>query len=451
MYVVMSGAGEVGYHVARALRLEGHDVAVIERSKSVLEKVTDLDAMLIHGNGASLDSLEQANIRKADVFIGASGSDEANMIGCGLAKSFGVKTVARITDETYLDEVVSYKYKSIGIDVAVCPELVAATKVANLLRAPALASADIFAQGQIAMVESKVLASSPIAGKTLSEIKPPPGINIVAIFHGEEIVIPRGHDVLVGGDRILMAVLSPEAMKEAEEALGLRPGNRTGRMRRLVIAGGTRIGIRLARLLEKHMEVVIIEKDKERAQEAFEKVKDTLVINGDATDLAVLRGESVETADAFVGADRVEEYNILAALVAKKLGVRNTVAFINQPQLKSLVEDTGIDLALTVRQATVSSILQWTLRMDALDLALLGGGAVQVLEVRVNEASKLAGKPLKKLDFPHSSIIGAIVRGDDVLIPRGSDEIRAGDRLIVVALTEAVPRIERLLRGGRAE
>ncbi len=450
MYVVLSGAGEVGHHVAKALRLEGHDVAIIEKSKAVLDTITDLDALLIQGNGASQISLEQANIARADVFIGASGSDEANMIGCGIAKSYGVKTVARITDETYLDEVVSHRYQSIGIDVAVCPELVAATKVANLLRAPALASADILAQGQIAMVESKVLANSPIDGKTLSQIKPPSGINIVTIFHGEEIIIPRGKDTLHAGDRILMAVLTPEAMKEAEDKLGLRAGSRTGKMRKVVIAGGTRIGVRLARLLEKHMEVVIIEKDKIRAQEAFEKVKDTLVITGDATDLAVLRGEGIETADAFVGAERVEEYNILSCLVAKKLGVRNTIAFINQPQLKNLVEDIGIDLALTVRQTTVSSLLQWTLKMDAVDMALVGGGEVQVIDVRVRVGSKIAGKALRKIEFPRSSIVGAIIRGNDVLIPRGDDEVRENDRLIIVALTEAIPRVERVLRGGSA-
>ena len=446
MYIVMSGAGEVGHHVAKALRLEGHDVAIIEKSKAVLDTITDLDALLIQGNGASQLSLEQANIQRADVFIGASGSDEANMIGCGIAKSYGVKTVARITDETYLDEVVSHRYQSIGIDVAVCPELVAATKVANLLRAPALASADILAQGQIAMVESKVLPNSPIDGKTLSQIKPPSGVNIVTIFHGEEIIIPRGHDVLHSGDRILMAVLTPEAMKEAEVKLGLRAGNRTGKLRKLVIAGGTRIGVRLARLLEKHMEVVIIEKDRARAQEAFEKVKDSLVITGDATDLGVLRGEGIETADAFVGADRVEEYNILSCLVAKKLGVRNTIAFINQPQLKNLVEDIGIDLALTVRQTTVSSLLQWTLRMDAVDLALVGGGEVQVLDVRIKAGSKLVGKTLKKIDFPRSSTVGAIIRKEDVLIPRGDDEVKEGDRLIIVALTEAIAKLETILR-----
>jgi trk system potassium uptake protein len=446
MYVVLSGAGEVGHHVAKALRLEGHDVAIIEKSKAVLDTITDVDALLIQGNGASQLALEQANIQRADVFIGASGSDEANMIGCGIAKSYGVKTVARITDETYLDEVASHKYQSIGIDVAVCPELVAATKVANLLRAPALASADILAQGQIAMVESKVLPDSPVDGKSLSQIKPPAGINIVALFHGEEIIIPRGKDVLHAGDRILMAVLTPEAMKEAEEKLGLKAGTRTGRMKKVVIAGGTRIGVRLARLLEKHMQVVIIEKDRARAQEAFEKVKDSLVITGDATDLAVMRGEGVETADAFVGAERVEEYNILSCLVAKKLGVRSAIAFINQPQLRNLVEDIGIDLALTVRQATVSSLLQWTLRMDAVDMALIGGGEIQVVDVRVKANSKLAGKTLRKIDFPRSSTVGAIIRGEDVIIPRGDDEVLEGDRLIVVALTEAIPKLEAILR-----
>lgn len=446
MYVVVSGGGEVGYHVAKALRREGHDVALIERSKSVLEQINDLDALLIHGNGASLQSLEQADIKKADVFIAASGSDEANMIGCGLAKSFGVRTVARISDETYLDEVVSTKYKVIGIDVAVCPELVAATKVANLLRAPALASAEIFAQGQVAMIEAKVQGDSPVAGKTLGEIKPPPGVNIVMLLHAETIVIPRGDDVLQAGDRILMAVLTPEAMRDAEATLGLKRGARTGKMKRLVIAGATRIGIRLARLLEPHMEIVLIEKNRERAQEAFERVKNTLVITGDATDLAVLRGEGIESADAFVGADRVEEYNILACLLAKKLGVRNAVAFVNQPQLKPLVEDIGVDLALTVRQATVGSLLQWTLRMDAVDMALLGGGEAQVLEIRVKPNSRFAGKKIRKLDLPQQSRIAAIVRGDQVILPTGEDEVRGGDQVILVALTQAIPRIERALR-----
>lgn len=446
MYVVITGAGEVGHQVAKALRVEGHNVAIVDPRKAALEAVKDLDILLIQGNGASLDYLEQAGVKKADLFVGASGDDEVNMVGCSIAKSFGASTIARINNPSYLDETVSFKYKNIGVDVAVCPELVAAQKVANLLRAPALASAEIFAQGRVAVVECKLETDSVAQGKTLSEAKPPSGVNVVAILRGEQVLIPRGEDVLEAGDRLLLAALSPTALKEAEDALGLRPGKRTGRMRRLVIAGGDRIGVRLARLLEDQMEVVIIEKNKEKATEAFERVRNTLVVTGDATDMSVLRGESVDTADAFIGADKVEEYNILACLVAKKLGVRNTIAFVNQPPLKSVVEDIGIDLALTIRQATVSSLLQWCTQMDTVDLALVAGGEAQVLELVVKPDSKIQGKSLKKADFPRSSLVGAIVRGDDTLLPRGDDVIQVGDRLVVFALTEAVPRLERLLR-----
>ncbi len=446
MYIVISGAGEVGFHVAKALRAEGHNIALIEQNKQVLEQIQDLDALLVQGSGASLDYLEQAGIQKADIFIGATGHDEANMVGCAIAKTFGASTIARINDPSYLDQTVSFKYRSAGVDVAVCPELVAAQKIANLLRAPAMASAEIFAQGRVAVVESKLLPDSPAAGQKLSILKPPPGVNIVAIIRGDEVIIPRGEDALQLGDRVLMCVLTPSALKEAEDQLGLRPGKETGRMRRVVIAGAARIGVRLARLLEEQVETVIIEKNKELATSAFEQLENTLVITGDATDIGILKGEGVETADAFVGADAVEEYNILACLIAKRLGVRHTVAFINQVPLKPLAEEIGVDLALTIRQATVSSLLRWTYQMDALDVALVAGGEAQVVEIRVKAGGKIAGKPLRKLDLPRNSIVGAIVRGDTTILPRGDDVLEAGDRLILFALTEAIPRLERLLR-----
>lgn len=446
MYIVVTGAGEVGYHISKALRHEGHNLAVIEQNKAALDRIQDLDALLIQGNGASLEYLEQAGIKKADIFIGASGNDEANMIGCGIAKSFGINTIARINNPSYLDETVSFKYKPIGVDVAVCPELVAAQKVANLLRAPALASAEIFAQGRVAVVESKILPNSPAKGKKLSIIRPPPGINLVAVLRGDEVIVPRGEDVLQAEDRVLMTVLTPQALKEAEDALGLRPGNRTGRMEKLFIAGASRIGIRLARLLEDQVDVVVIERNKELATHAFEQVKRALVITGDAISLDLLKNEGVESADAFVGASPDEEYNYLACMIAKKQGVRNTICFVNQAQIKAMVEDSGVDLALTIRQATVSSLLRWCHQMDALDLALVAGGDAQVIEVRVKETSKIVGKPLRKIDFPPSTIVGAIVRGDETILPRGDDEILAGDRLIVFALTEAIIKLEKLLR-----
>lgn len=446
MYVVIGGAGEVGYHVARALRREGHSVALIEQKKEVLEGLSDLDALLVQGNTASLESLEEAGISKADLFVGASGNDEANMVACGIAKTFGASTISRINSPAFLDEPASTKYRKIGIDVAVCPELVAAQRVNNLLLAPALASADIFAQGRVAVVESKLLPNSPAAGKRLAAVKPPAGVNVVAILRGPEVIIPRGEDMLEAGDRLLLCVVSPDALQVAEKALGLRPGKPAGKIKRAVIAGASRVGVRLARLLEDRMDVVLIEKSRDLATDAFERVKDTLVITGDATDLRVLKSESVETADVFIGADRVEEYNLLSALMARRLGVRHTIAFVNQVAAKPVVEDVGIDLALTVRETTASSLLRFCYQIDALDLSILAGGEAQVLEVQVPTACPIAGKPLKKIDFPRNSLVGALVRGKETLLPRGDDLIQAGDRLIIFALTEAVPRIERLLR-----
>lgn len=449
MYVVIAGAGQVGFNVARALRNEGHSIALVEPDKNALEAVQGLDALFVQGTGASLDYLEQAGIKKADLFVGATGNDEVNMVGCAIAKTFGAHTIARINNPSYLDQPVSFKYKKMGVDVAVCPELVAAQKVANLLRAPALASAEIFAAGRVAVVESRVLDDSPASGKKLSVLQPPAGVNIVAILRGEEVIVPRGDDALQRGDRLLMAVLSPHALKDAEDALGLRPGKETGKMKRLVIAGASRIGVRLARLLEDQVEVVVIEKDRQLATQAYEQLENTLVITGDATDIGVLKSEGIETADAFVGADRVEEYNILACLIGRRLGVRNTIAFINQPPLQGLVEDVGIDLALTVRQATVSSLLRYCYQIDAADVALMAGGEAQVFEIKVKPKSRLAGRPLKKIDFPPNTIVAAIVRDQTTILPRGDDLVYAGDRLIVFAVSEAVPRLERLLRETR--
>jgi trk system potassium uptake protein TrkA len=446
MYVVVAGAGEVGYHVAHALRLEGHDVAIIDDDPKAVERAHELDALVVQGHAGSLESLAKANLKRAKLFIGATGDDEANMIACTIAKSFGVATIARLNDPDYLDETSSTKYRNIGIDVAVSPDLVAATKIANILRAPALASADIFVHGKLALVESKVGDNAPVQGKPLKVVQPPPGVNLVAIMRNEDMIIPRGNDVLKPGDRVFLVVLSPDALRRAEEALGLKSADTTGTVEKVAIAGASRIGMRLAQLLEDKVHVILIEKDLDKCNEAFERLRKTLVIHGDATDVALLEQEGLSTADAFVGASHPEEYNILSCLILNRLGVKRTVALINQPRLKSVVEEIGVNLAISVRQTVVSSILKWTYGMEALDLAIVAGGEARAFEVKVRANAAIVGKPLKKIDFPDDSVVGAIVRGDEVLLPRGEDVIQAGDKLLIFALHDAVTKVERLLK-----
>lgn len=447
MYVVVAGAGEVGYQVAHQLRLEGHDVALIDQDAAAVERARELDALVIQGHAASLESLEEANLKKADLFIGATGDDEANMIGCTIARSKGVPTIARLNDPAYLDETASTKYREIGIDIAVCPELVAAEKIANVLRAPALASAEIFVQGKLALVETKVGPEAPVAGRPIKDVPPPEGVNLVAILRDEHVIIPRGNDVLKPGDRVMLVVLTPEALRRAEAALGLESVDTGGKVEKVAIAGATRLGMRLAGLLEEEVDrVILIDKDKAKCTEAFERLKRTLVIHGDATDVDLLDEEGITTADAFVGAGKPEEFNILACLILNRRGVKRTISLINQARLKPIVEDIGVNLAISVRQAVASSILKWTYEVETLDLAIVAGGEARAFEVKVRASSAIIGKPLKDIHFPEDSVVGAIVRGGDVFLPRGNDTIESGDRLVIFALHDAVLKVERLLQ-----
>lgn len=445
MYVVVSGAGEVGYHVAKSLREEGHGVAIIEKDPKVLKRAEDLDALVLQGNGASLDKLLEADLPHADLFIGATGDDEVNMLGAAIAKSYGVGTIARINSEAYLDEPASNKYRKIGIDVAVCPELVAAMKIARILTMPSLVNVDVFSQGRVAVVEARVQEASLAVGKPLSDVQMPPEVNLLAVFREEEILIPRPQDILRPGDRVLLAVLHPDTMGEIERVIGL-PKSLVGEkeIKKVVIAGATRIGIHLARLLEDTKEVVVIDEREDRCNEATERLTKSLVLNANATDRSILVGEDVGSADAFIGAHPVEEYNILACLIGKSLGVRKTIALINQPELADMVEDIGIDLAVGPRLATVGAILKWTHQVETLDVVVTHAGDAQILEVKVTEESKVANKPLRKAHLPDGCVAAAVVRGDKVLLPKGDDPLLPGDDLVLFALTDTIPRLKKL-------
>jgi trk system potassium uptake protein TrkA len=318
-------------------------------------------------------------------------------------------------------------------------------KLARILTMPSLVNVDVFAQGRVAVVEARVQESSLAVGKPLSEVDMPPDVNLLAVFREDEILIPRPADVLRTGDRVLLAVLHPDTMGEIERIIGT-PKSLVGEaeVKKVVIAGATRIGIHLARLLEDTKEVVLIDEREERCNEATERLSKSLVLNANATDRNVLVGEDVGSADAFVGAHPVEEYNILACLIGKSLGVRKTIALINQPELADMVEDIGIDLAISPRLATVGAILKWTHQVETLDVVVTHAGDAQILELKVSEDSKVANKPLRKAHLPDGCLIGAVVRGDKVLLPKGDDVLLPGDDIVLFALTDTIPRLKKL-------
>jgi trk system potassium uptake protein len=446
MYVVVGGAGEVGYHVARSLRDEGHDVCVVETNPERLERLADLDVTSVKGNIANKSILEgEAKIAEAQLFIACTGDDEVNMIACALAKTHGPRTIARINDTEYLNVPYSDEYAKIGIDVAVCPEMVAAIRIKRMLNQPQLVNADVFAQGKVFVAEGKVEPDSFVVGKRLDEVEPPAGFHLFAIYRGDEALIPKGHMRFRAGDRLLMALTSMEVLKDVEPYIGkARQVTRGAEVKRVMIAGATRIGIQLARLLEQSKrDVVLVEKDEAKAKEAGERLQRTLVVLGDATDRHVLTQENVDTFDAFVGCHKIEEYNVLAAILAKRMGVAFTVAVVNQPELKGFLEELDIDLAVAPRLSTVGAILK-AVHPGSEDLALQNLGEERLMVFRVAEGSGLAGTRIKKAGFPSQAHVAAVVRGDQVVLPRGEETLEANDQVLVFTLTESVEKLERL-------
>lgn len=446
MYVVVGGAGEVGYHVARSLRDEGHDVCVVEMDQGRIERLADLDVATVKGNIANKSILEgEAKIHEAELFIACTGDDEVNMVAACIAKTHGPRTIARINDNEYLNVPYSDEYAKIGIDVAVCPEMVAAIRIKRMLNQPQLVNADVFAQGKVFVAEGRVEPDSFVVGKRLDEVEPPAGFHLFAIYRGDEALIPKGHMRFRAGDRLVMALTSMEVLKDVEPYIGQARQVKGGtEVKRVMIAGATRIGVQLARLLEQSKrDVVLVEKDEAKAKWAGERLQRTLVVLGDATDRHVLTQENVDTFDAFVGCHKVEEYNVLAAMLAKRLGVPLTVATVNQPELKGFLEEMGIDLAVAPRLSTVGAILK-AVHPGSEDLALQNLGEERLMVFRISERSPLALQRIKKVGFPSQAHVAAIVRGDQVVLPRGDETLEAGDQVLVFTLTESVEKLERL-------
>jgi len=447
MYAVIAGAGEVGENLAKALYKEGYNLAIIEKDPVAADEAEGLDALIVRGNAASPKKLAEAGIDTADVFLAVTGSDEVNLVSCAVAKTKGCKTIARINSLDYIDEPITDKLQPLGVDVAVCPELVAAIRMSRILTMPSLMDVEMFAGGKIQVVEARVKKGAKVAGKALKDVPLPKRCNVAAIFREGDIIIPHGNDILYPTDRVVLILADTKSMPSIEILFSGRPkGGRapTKGIEKIMIIGATRIGIRLAKQMERRAEVILLDNDEDACRAASEQLSGTLVINGSGTDEVILTEEGIAEVDAFVATTHHEDTNILSSLLGKEYGAGKTIAIINKPELKSMLEHIGIDVALSPRLATVGSILQHTYRSEMLALSVFHDGEARVVEMKVAGKSKAVGKPLRKLRFPRGSLIGAIVRGENVIIPSGDDSIRVGDRLIIFARANVISKVEQM-------
>ncbi|MEE9584473.1 MAG: Trk system potassium transporter TrkA [Candidatus Brocadiales bacterium] len=446
MKILIAGAGAVGFNLAKQLSEEGHTISVIESDPHIYRKITEkLDVFCVEGSGDSPSVLENAGIKEVDMVLAVTNSDEVNLTVCLLAYWYGVKCkVARLRNEEFTKEDSILRKNQFFIDRVINPIPITVDSVLKAMETPGATYVADFAESDILFRGFRVPRDAPIVGRTIQELKEAGSTDsfvIVAIQRKEDIVIPMGEMEICPEDNIfvLLARASlpyflPMVNRRAVETQGI------------VIYGATRIGLQLARSLEKTVAtVVLIEPDEDKAQTAASKLTSATVLHGHATEPEILKQATLEPVDFFIGASENEQDNILACLLAKKQYAKKTVVITHEPHYVPVFGSIGIDVVINPRLITVSSILQHIARGPILGVAkLFDKTEAEATEMIAENGSTIVGKELSKTSFPKGSILGSIIRNGTMILPSGDFVLSPGDRAIVFYMPEAREKVQAL-------
>ncbi|MDW7650784.1 MAG: Trk system potassium transporter TrkA [Bacillota bacterium] len=448
MRVIIIGGGEVGTELARSLSSD-HDVVIIEQNKMVATKLrNEIDCQFILGNGASTAVLEAAAVRKAGLLIAVTETDEVNIISCMLGKRFGVdKTVARLRNSEYTHGKHILHNELMGIDYIINPERVAGEEIAHFILNPGIIESDYYAGGRVHLSGYRVDKGFPFINKKLQNIKMPSGSIICTIIRGDEVILPGGGDVLLEEDEIYVlgktsnrATLFWGAKKEVSN-------------QRVVIAGGGRVGLQLAQLLEQSPSaphhIKVIDKDGDHCEEISEELKYTQVYHGDVTDVQFLKNIHINETDIFVAVTGDDEINLLSTMLARKMGAQRTVSEVIRQDYQLILSSIGIDKVVSPRLLTATIIMRLVRTDNIVSMSILRDGKVQLMEAVIAQGSAIDGKRLKDIGFPKGVLFGAVAREEKIIVPDGNQRIYAGDRVVVFMLPEHADRLAGIFSTGK--
>jgi trk system potassium uptake protein TrkA len=451
MKIVILGAGQVGSSVAESLVSEQNDITVVDIEPQRLRTLQDrLDLRTIAGSAAHPSVLVEAGIEDADLLVAVTQSDETNLVACRIAaRMFNVpRRIARIRATDYLANQRVLGDEGFDVDLSICPEQVLTDYIVKLVEFPEALQVLNFADGRVSLVAVRAFGGGPLVGHPLREMRqhsPNSDTRIVAIFRGDRSIVPDGDTVIEAGDEVFCLAASGHIREVMRE---LRRMDRP--VKRVMIAGGGNIGLRLATALEAQYSVRVIEHNKRRCELLAARLARALVLNGDTTDEELLEDESIGDMDLFVAVTNDDENNIMSSLLAKRMGARRVVALINRRSYVDLLQAGQIDIAISPAQATIGTLLAHVRRGDVVAVHSLRRGAAEALEAVVHgdrESCKVTDRRIEEIDLPPGASIGAVVRGDQVIMAHHDTVIRAGDHVIVfVTSKRLVPQIERLFQ-----
>jgi trk system potassium uptake protein TrkA len=448
--VLIGGAGQVGFNIARYLAATGYDVTIIDQRTELVQKIGDsLDIRAMVGFASHPGVLAEAGAADADMLIAVTQVDEINMVACNVAHTlFNVPTkIARIRQQDYLESRWQDLFRSqhVPIDVIISPEVEVARAIALRLEVPGAINCVPFAGDRVRLVAVTAGRDCPVNDTPLRQLTylfPDLHLVVVAIGRGERFFMPDADDQILAGDEVHFIVETVN-IDRALSAFGYEERLSD----RLIIGGGGNVGLFLAREMERrHPElgIKLIEAFPARAELVADRLKQTIVLAGDVRDRAVLEEANVSAASAMVTVTNSDEVNIVTGLLAKRLGCRRTLALVNNSTYNLIHRGIGLDVAINPRDITVSSILQHVRRGRIKAVHAIGDGAAEVYEAEALEASQLVGQPLREARLAGGIIVGAVVRKGEVLTPRGDTLIRGGDRVVLAARKDMVKRVEQL-------
>ena len=448
MRIVVVGAGKLGYSIAELLSKEQFDVVVIDHDDTQLEAVRNtLDVLAIAANGASPITMDDADVRGADILIAVTASDEVNMVACILAKKHGIThTAARIRDMQFIHEAKDYLKQNFDIDLMLNPELIMAGEINRILMTPAALNVEDFAHGKIRLFETKVQRRSPLAKIPFKEIKLPHGVLAGMIFRDHRMIIPHGDDCLLPHDNAYFIGI-PEEIEKFSQSFVQRDAKK---LHRVVIIGAGRTGRALALLLEEQgVHVKAIDKDPERSRLMADKLSDGLSICGDGTDIDLLMEEGVADADVVVCLTEDDKLNLMLALLARHLSKNRTktVVRVSRNEYVELMEKVGVNIVLSSRLLPASEVLAFARRGGVVSVSLLEGAKAEAVEVIVQEGAPVAGTPLKDAHLPRECLVCAYVRGGEAAIPNGGTVLAVGDRVILFVQTSFSQKVMAYFKG----
>lgn len=454
MKIIILGAGQVGTTAAQQLaREQANDVTVVDTRDEVLRDLQDrLDIRTISGNAAHPAVLEAAGCSSADMVVALTNSDEVNMIACQIAWTlFRTPTkIARIRSGDYHRRPELFGDNAIPVDLAISPEQLVTEYVERLIRYPGALQVLEFADGRVRLVGMRAVKGGKLVGHQLRDLKahiPDREVRVAAIYRGGRSIKPEGNTTIEENDEVFF-VAARDDMRPMMKELSTEEAT----AKRVVIAGAGNIGFRLARALEERVQVKLIERNADRSRRAAETLRNTLVLTGDAADEELLLEENIDDADVFIAVTNAEEANILSAMLAKKLGARRVMALINKPSYSELMEGGRIDIAISPQTITIGALLEHVRRGDVVRVHSLRRGAAEAMEAIVHadtRESRIAGRRIEEIDLPEGTTIGAIVRGEQVLMAHHDTVIEAEDHVILF-LTDRrhVEEVGRLFQAG---